>query len=97
LLARQHGLSIQSIRKRNFRKEDRIARILQTRGTHPGLIHIKAKLGVPKTIVVMAHQLARHDWRLRRYGKDYVDQGIAKYEAKYGAQRMQWLHNKPWR
>lgn len=39
-LARQHGLQIEFIAKKNFRQEDRIAQILQRRGTHPGLVHV---------------------------------------------------------
>lgn len=39
-LAREHGLEIEFIRKKNFRKEDRIQAILKARGAHPGLMHI---------------------------------------------------------
>ncbi len=39
-LATEAGLTIEFIRQKNFRKEDRIARILKTRGTQPGLVHI---------------------------------------------------------
>lgn len=39
-LAEQAGLEIEYIRKKNFRKEDRIAAILRQRGDHPGLVHI---------------------------------------------------------
>jgi hypothetical protein len=38
--AKDHGLEIEFIRKKNFRKEDRIRDILKTRGDHPGLVHI---------------------------------------------------------
>jgi transposase len=55
---------------------------------------LKARLGAPKAIVAMAHQLARLIWRLMSYGKDYVDQGGAKYEAKYRAQRIVWLQKQ---
>jgi hypothetical protein len=40
VLAQQHGLEIEFIRKKTFRKEDRIQKILKQRGTHPGLVHI---------------------------------------------------------
>ena len=36
-LAAEHGLAIDYIRKRDFRKEDRIAGILKTRGMAPGV------------------------------------------------------------
>ena len=39
-LAAEHGLEILFIRKRNFRKEDRVKEILQKRGNHPGLVCI---------------------------------------------------------
>jgi len=39
-VARENGLEIEFIRKKNFRKEDRIRDILTTRGNHPGLVHI---------------------------------------------------------
>ncbi|MEI8190795.1 MAG: MarR family transcriptional regulator [candidate division NC10 bacterium] len=39
-LAAEHGLTIDFIRRRTFRKEDRIKTILARRGDHPGLVHI---------------------------------------------------------
>ncbi len=39
-LAQEHGLTIEFIRRRTFRKEDRIKTILTQRGDHPGLVHI---------------------------------------------------------
>jgi len=39
-LARAAGLDVEFIQRRNFRKEDRIAEILQRRGDHPGLVHV---------------------------------------------------------
>jgi len=39
-VAREHGLEIEFIKKKNFRKEDRIQAILAQRGDHPGLVHI---------------------------------------------------------
>ncbi|MBC8203897.1 MAG: MarR family transcriptional regulator [FCB group bacterium] len=38
--AQENGLEIEFIRKKDFRKEDRIAEILKKRGGHPGLVHI---------------------------------------------------------
>jgi len=44
-LAREHGLEIEFIRSTHaFRKEDRIRAILDTRGAHPGLVHIFAAM-----------------------------------------------------
>jgi hypothetical protein len=39
-VAKENGLEIEFIRKKNFRKEDRIRDILKVRGSHPGLVHI---------------------------------------------------------
>ena len=39
-LAQAAGLAVEFIARRNFRKEDRIAAILQRRGDHPGLVHV---------------------------------------------------------
>lgn len=39
-VAQAHGLEIDFIQKKNFRKEDRVQEILQQRGDHPGIVHI---------------------------------------------------------
>jgi len=39
-LARQNGLTIDFIRRKNFRKEERVKAIVAERGDHPGLVHI---------------------------------------------------------
>lgn len=39
-LARDNGLEIEFIRRRNFRKEQRVKAILEKRGERPGLVHI---------------------------------------------------------
>jgi hypothetical protein len=41
-LARRNGLEIEVVRRKNFRQEDRVAAILKTRGSHPGLVHVFA-------------------------------------------------------
>jgi hypothetical protein len=38
--AQKNGLEIEFIRKKDFRKEDRIKKIIAQRGDHPGLVHI---------------------------------------------------------
>jgi hypothetical protein len=43
-LAAQHGLEIDYIRKKNFRKEERVQEILRKRGTQPGLVWIFSAL-----------------------------------------------------
>ena len=39
-IACQNGLAIDFVRRRNFRKEERIKEIVAERGDHPGLVHI---------------------------------------------------------
>jgi transposase len=53
---------------------------------------LKARLGAPKAIVAMAHHLARLVYRMLRYGRQYVEKGIAEYEIKFRLQRLQWLN-----
>jgi len=43
-VAQANGLEIEYIRKKNFRKEDRIRDILEQRGRQPGLVHIFSAL-----------------------------------------------------
>jgi hypothetical protein len=39
-VAKEAGLEIEFIRKKNFRKEKRIKQIVRERGDHPGLVHV---------------------------------------------------------
>jgi hypothetical protein len=57
-LARQHGLEIEMVTRKNFRQEDRVAAILKSRGTHPGLVHVFA---VKETAMVFDTRHARAD------------------------------------
>jgi hypothetical protein len=57
-LVRQHGLEIEMVTRKNFRQEDRVAAILKTRGTHPGLVHVFA---VKETAMVFDTRHARPD------------------------------------
>jgi hypothetical protein len=43
-LAQENGLEIEFIRKKDFRKEERIKKIIAQRGNHPGLVHIFSAL-----------------------------------------------------
>lgn len=43
-LAQSNGVEIEYVRKKNFRKEDRIQAILKERGSQPGLVHIFSAL-----------------------------------------------------
>ena len=48
-------------------------------------------LGAPKAIVAMAHHLARLVYRMQRYGRHYVEKGMAEYEIRFRLQRLKWL------
>jgi hypothetical protein len=43
-VATANGLKIDYVRKKNFRKEDKVKAVLQERGTHPGLVWIFSAL-----------------------------------------------------
>ena len=63
-IARENGLEIEFIRKsKSFRKEDRIRRILETRGDHPGLVHIFS---------AMEPCTAYYPWYDKQSGKAYL-------------------------
>jgi transposase len=55
---------------------------------------LRTRLGAPKAITAMAHQLARLLYRMLKFGAAYVDKGIEHYEARYRHQRMQWLQKQ---
>lgn len=55
---------------------------------------LQSRLGPPKAITAMAHQLARLFYRMVKYGTEYVDQGTAAYEARFREQQLKWLTRK---
>jgi transposase len=55
---------------------------------------LRARLGAPKAITAMAHKLARLIYRMLKYGKEYVDKGMAYYEAKYRERQLKWLNKQ---
>jgi transposase len=54
---------------------------------------MKAKLGAAKAITATAHKLARILYRLLKHGEQYVRQGLADYEKKYHARRLNSLRH----
>jgi transposase len=52
---------------------------------------LRARLGAPKAITAMAHQLARLVYRMLKFSKEYVDRGTEHYEAKYRLNQVKWL------
>lgn len=43
-LAREHGIQVQFMRNTSLRKDERIAAVIQERGDHPGLVHIRSAM-----------------------------------------------------
>jgi hypothetical protein len=68
-IALEQGLSIEFVRKNNFRKEDRIQAILKKRGSHPGLVHIFS---------AMEPCTSYQPWHDKRTGKTFLKPTTAK-------------------
>jgi hypothetical protein len=62
-LAAAAGIQIEYVRKLNFRKEDRVQRILRERGEHPGLVHVFSALETCASY---------QPWHDKRTGKTYL-------------------------
>jgi hypothetical protein len=45
-ITEESGLTIEFIRKRNFRKEERVKELISKRGAHPGLVHVFSAMEV---------------------------------------------------
>jgi transposase len=55
---------------------------------------LRARLGAPKAIIAMAHQLARLIYLMIKHGQDYVDKGVEAYEERFREQQVRWLEKK---
>ena len=55
---------------------------------------LQSRLGPPKAITAMAHHLARLFYRMVKYGSQYIDHGMAAYEARFKEQQLKWLSRK---
>ena len=55
---------------------------------------LKRRLGAPKAIVAMANHLAKLIYRMIKFGQEYVEAGMAAYEAKFREQHLRWLRKK---
>lgn len=55
---------------------------------------LPSRLGPAQAITAMAHHLARLFYRLVKYGSQYVDHGMAAYEARFREQQFRWLSRK---
>ena len=80
-LAREHGLEIEKVTRKDFRQEDRVAAILKQRGTHPGLVHIFA---VKETAQVYDTRNARPDG----YARVITRRGACMHYYSY------WIHSE---
>ena len=54
---------------------------------------LRGKLGAPKAITAMAHELAVLVYRMLRWGHEYVDKGMHYYEERHREQQIR-LHKK---
>lgn len=52
---------------------------------------IKARAGRPKAITATANKLAKLIYRAMRFGMQYVDEGIEKYEARFKQRKLAYL------
>ena len=75
-LARQHGVEIEVVTRKNFRQEDRVAALLKTRGAQPGLVHVFA---VKETAQVYDTRHARADG----YAQVFVRRGCCLHYYFY--------------
>jgi len=55
---------------------------------------LRSRLGAPKAITAMAHQLARLVYRMLKFGHAFVDRGQQYYEQKYRLQQRKWLEKQ---
>jgi len=55
---------------------------------------LRTRLGAPKAITAMAHQLARLVYRMLKFGKEYVDKGQENYEATFHLHQLKWLQKQ---
>jgi transposase len=55
---------------------------------------LRARLEAPKAITALAHKLARLVYRMLKYSRQYVDQGLEAYEAKYRERRRNGWRNR---
>jgi transposase len=72
------------------------ARSVGRTATALGLFYrrIKSRIGAAGAITATAHKLARRVYRMLKYGRDYVKQSQAEYEAKMKAKQEQLVRRK---
>lgn len=63
------GLSVEYIKRKNFRKDDRIKEILAKRGDEPGLVHVFSAMEPCNTYRVQGGQQGKKRYLASRYGK----------------------------
>jgi hypothetical protein len=73
-LAEANGVKIEFVRKKNFRKENRIQQILKKRGDQPGLVHIFGAMEVCSSY---------HPWHDKVTGKTYLKPDSSKCMTYY--------------
>jgi len=72
-LASDNGIAIEFIRKSHIRKEKIIAKVLERRGTHPGLVHILSAMEACQSY---------KPWHNKTTGKTFLNEtGLGKMSA----------------
>jgi hypothetical protein len=65
-LASEAGVTIEHIAKSHIRKEEVVARVLERRGDHPGLVHILSAMEARRQLSAVARQGDWQDLRASR-------------------------------
>jgi hypothetical protein len=73
-LAQAHGIKIEFVRKKNFRKENRVQQVLKQRGDQPGLVHIFGAMEACSSYL---------PWHDKTTGKTFLRSGSSKCMTYY--------------
>jgi hypothetical protein len=73
-LAQAHGVKIEFVRKKDFRKEKRVQQVLKQRGDQPGLVHIFGAMEACSSYL---------PWHDKVSGKTYLKPGSSKCMTYY--------------
>jgi transposase len=103
LCPRQHESNKTTKRRGPRRGKNRVGQALRLAArsvgrtqTALGLFYrrIKSRIGAAGAITATAHKLARLVYRLLKYGREYVAQSQASYEATMRAHQERWMRRK---
>jgi transposase len=60
-----------------------VSTLLNSRSFLGAQYRLRIKLGAAKAITAMAHKLGRLEYRMLKYGEEYIDKGMQYYEDQY--------------